>query len=490
MLEYDIGEVLRHFAGFAPLFGKKRKHDDESIGSKQTEDMPLVTEAVEVDEIEVLPPPRVPEKLKHFEVLSEIGKGGMGAVYLAHDISLDREVALKVLSPSLTRNEQMVERFVREARAQARINHPNITQIYFIGEEHNCHFFAMELVHGETLAEVLEEEGALHWEQALGYIQQSARGLAAAHERSVVHHDVKPSNLILTNEGVIKIADFGLAKQIERDSRITGTGVITGTPAYMSPEQGRGTQTDHRSDVYSLGASLFHLIAGRPPFEGDSPVGTIVQQITQAPPKLADIAPNVPKSVSELVERCLQKDPARRFQTYTELSKAIADAMPRKITPAGIYARFSAILFDLILISVVNALFLGALTKGIGNLTQVVFYAAYFVLLESLFGWTPGKRVLRLAVRKADGRRALPARLGLRFLLAHWVFFAAAGIFWLLGPEPTTYEEFTQAHPVTSMLLAILLLLYLLGLVAMVVGRRKSALHDSLAGTVVMYDIR
>ncbi len=482
--------VRRHSGSSVSIFGKKKKAGEESIGSRPTESVPTTGEepehVVEVTdddmaEMQGTAPLQVPKQLKHFEILSEIGRGGMGSVFLARDVSLDREVALKVLSPSLIRNELMVERFDREARAQARISHPNITQIYFVGRDQGCHFFAMELVHGKNLAEILEDEGALPWEKALGYIRQAATGLAAANERGVVHHDVKPSNLILTNEGTVKIADFGLAKQVKRDSRITGTGVITGSPAYMSPEQGRGTATDHRSDIYSLGASLFHLLADRPPFESDSAVGTIVQQITEEPPRLIDIDPSIPRRVSELVGCCLEKNPSKRFQDYEKLLRAIDEAMPRKITPAGWYARFSAVLFDLIVIAVVSV-FLGGLAKA-------VFYAAYFVLLESLFAWTPGKRVLRLTLRKLDGRRAFPARIGLRFLLAHWFFFAAGGVFWLYGTTVESYEAFTQSNPITSALVVILFLLYVLGLVIMALGRRKRAFHDSFTGTIVMYDI-
>jgi uncharacterized RDD family membrane protein YckC/predicted Ser/Thr protein kinase len=475
------------------LFGKKKKGTDSTIGSRQTEGIEInpeyseravETDDLQIEEIEEAPVPAVPDRLNHFEIVSEIGKGGMGMVYLARDVSLDREVALKLLSPLLTREQQMVDRFVREARAQARISHPNITQIYFIGQEGECHFFAMELVHGKTLAEALEDRGAMPWEEALGYIRQAAKGLAAAHERGVVHHDVKPSNMILTEDGLVKIADFGLAKRIERDSRITGTGVITGTPAYMSPEQGRGNETDHRSDIYSLGASLFHLIAGRPPFMGDSPVGTIVQQITQPPPKLIDVVPGIPRRLSDLAARCLEKDPARRYQSYDELLQAIDEAIPRKITPAGAYARLSALLFDLVLVALVLIL------PWPGDMARVVFYAAYFILLESLLGFTPGKKVLKLAIRKMDGRRALPARIGLRFILAHWFVFAAIGIMLLLvGEKPQDWRAFLQEKQAIAMLLAVLALLYVLGLVSTIFSRQKQALHDSLSGTIVMYDI-
>ena len=360
-----------------------------------------------------------------------------------------------------------------------------VTQIYFIGVHEGYHFFAMELLNGKTLAEILKSEESFHWEEALGYVRQAARGLAAAHERGVVHHEVKPSNMILTKDGLIKIADFGLAKRMERDSRITGTGIITGTPAYMSPEQARGEHTDHRSDIYSLGASLFHLIAGQPPFEGDTPVGTIVQQITTPPPKLSDITPEVPHRVCDIVTRCLHKDPNKRYQTYDEVLHAIDEAIPRKLVSAGIYARFSAIIFDLLVVAAICAL------PFLGNLARVVSYTAYFVLTESLFGWTPGKKMLKLAVRKWDGRRALPARIGLRFIFAHWFFFAAIGLLLLLvGEEPPEWRTylFRDEQPV-AILLGVLLFLYLLGLVSMAVSRGKRALHDSLTGTLVIYHL-
>jgi uncharacterized RDD family membrane protein YckC len=252
----------------------------------------------------------------------------------------------------------------------------------------------------------------------------------------------------------------------------------------MSPEQGRGNETDHRSDIYSLGASLFHLIAGRPPFMGDSPVGTIVQQITQPPPKLIDVVPGIPRRLSDLAARCLEKDPARRYQSYDELLQAIDEAIPRKITPAGAYARLSALLFDLVLVALVLIL------PWPGDMARVVFYAAYFILLESLLGFTPGKKVLKLAIRKMDGRRALPARIGLRFILAHWFVFAAIGIMLLLvGEKPQDWRAFLQEKQAIAMLLAVLALLYVLGLVSTIFSRQKQALHDSLSGTIVMYDI-
>jgi uncharacterized RDD family membrane protein YckC len=250
----------------------------------------------------------------------------------------------------------------------------------------------------------------------------------------------------------------------------------------MSPEQGRGENTDLRSDIYSLGASLFHLITGQPPFEADTPVGTIVMQITEPAPKLIDVEPSVPKRLSAFVDKCLQKETSRRYQNYKDFLKAIEDVMPRKITSAGIYARFSALIFDAALI----ALFCVLLP---GDLGRVVFFAAYFVLLESLFGWTPGKKVMKLAVRKLDGTRALPARIGFRFILTFWLFFATAGILSLHGTKIEDFRVFVATFPTTALLIAVLALLYLLGLASIAVARRKQGFHDSLSGTIVMYEI-
>jgi uncharacterized RDD family membrane protein YckC len=182
------------------------------------------------------------------------------------------------------------------------------------------------------------------------------------------------------------------------------------------------------------------------------------------------------------VARCLQKDPARRYQTYEEMLHAIDEAMPRKLVSAGIYARFSAIIFDLIVIAAICAL--------LGDLARMVAYTAYFVLTESLFGWTPGKKMLKLAVRKWDGRRALPARIGLRFVFAHWFIFAGVGLLLLLvGKEPPAWEPFLREQVPVAILLGVLVFLYVLGLVCMAVSRGKRALHDSLTGTLVIYDI-
>ena len=222
----------------------------------------------------------VGKKLKHFELQKLLGKGGMGAVYLGLDTSLDREVAVKVLSPEIGQDPDLVERFVREARAQARLRHPNITQIYFIGEEQGIHFFVMEYVEGQPLDAVLAGGDLIAWTQALEYTVQAARGLREALSQGFIHRDIKPSNLLVDKDDQVKIADFGLVKSMKGDVELTREGVILGSPLYISPEQGRSENVDHRSDIYSLGCAFYHMLTGGPPFTGPSPVTVITKHVT------------------------------------------------------------------------------------------------------------------------------------------------------------------------------------------------------------------
>ena len=225
-------------------------------------------------------------RLAHYEVTALIGEGAMGAVYRAHDTSLDRTVAIKVLRPEIANDGQTIERFNREARAAARVNHPNLTHIYFVGPEEGLHYFAMEFVPGLTLAEHVREHGPMDVEEALDILIQSAQGLGAAHEAGVIHRDVKPSNLQLAPDGVVKITDFGLSKQLTGDLDMTGEGRILGTPRYMSPEQCRGEKMDLRTDVYSLGLLGWFLLSGKPPYDSDS-IGRLLDEQMNRPRRWA-----------------------------------------------------------------------------------------------------------------------------------------------------------------------------------------------------------
>ena len=238
---------------------------------------------------ETEPGRRTPRRIGGFELLGRLGRGGMGTVLKARQVSMDRVVALKILSQKLARDEKFVKRFLREARSAARLRHPNIVQAYDAGLADGCYFFAMEYVDGEGLDAVLRREGPLDPGRALGIMEQVASALAAAHEAGIVHRDVKPSNIMIDTEGEARVTDFGLAKRTEGDITITADGKALGTPAYAAPEMARGKGADPRSDLYSLGATFFHVLAGRPPFQGKNFSEVVVKHVTEPPPPLATV---------------------------------------------------------------------------------------------------------------------------------------------------------------------------------------------------------
>ncbi|MEE8141596.1 MAG: serine/threonine-protein kinase [Planctomycetota bacterium] len=265
------------------------------------------------------------ETLGPFRIDGLLGQGGMATVYRAFDTSLQRTVALKVLADVNIQGEEIVHRFRREARAAGALTHPNITHIYSIGEDRGYHYFAMELVMGSTLSSILDEAVSISEEDAIDYLVQVARGLRAAQKKKkIIHRDIKPSNLILSEDGLLKITDFGLAKVITSPVEITATGVIVGTPLYISPEQGKGEPLDHRSDIYSLGCTFYHLLAGSPPFSGDSAMNIIVYHITEEPEPIRNRCPEISSRMAAVIHKMMMKAPMDRFQDYDELIEAIS----------------------------------------------------------------------------------------------------------------------------------------------------------------------
>ena len=271
--------------------------------------------------------PDHPGRFGPYRVDRVVGAGGMGIVYLAYDEALQRPVALKTLLPALTVDPEFVARFKREAQSAAALNHPNITQIYAIGQEGPTPFFAMEMIHGQSLDAIIKEKGALDALQATRYMQQAAEGLRHAAQRHLIHRDVKPSNLMLTEEGVVKITDFGLAKASQSQTQLTATGEVLGSPGYISPEQAQGLEIDARSDIYSLGATFYHLVTGKLPFDAPTPVAMIVRHMNDPlrPPRAAN--PTVPYPISALIQRMMAKRPGERFQDYDALLKELDRAL-------------------------------------------------------------------------------------------------------------------------------------------------------------------
>ena len=260
------------------------------------------------------------QQLGHFRIVGRLGRGGMGDVYRGYDEPLSRDVAVKVLSDQLAEKQEFVRRFREEATAAAKLSHPNIVQIHFIGEDQGKNFFAMQLVEGETLAERLQRDDRLNVDEALFILEQLLTGLKAAHDQGLIHRDIKPGNVLLDADGKhVLLADFGLAATFDSNNDLTATGIIMGTIDYMSPEQARGKQVDVRADIYSVGVMLYHTLAGRLPFESETPTGMLFQHAYEQPFPLQDLCPKISPSLAAVVAKLMAKDPDDRYQNCAEI---------------------------------------------------------------------------------------------------------------------------------------------------------------------------
>jgi eukaryotic-like serine/threonine-protein kinase len=277
-------------------------------------------------------------KLGHYEIASQIGEGGMGEVYLAHDLQLGRKVALKILPAEVAANQDRMHRFTQEAKAAAALNHPNIAHIYEIGEANGVNFIAMEFIDGHTLRELIHSS-TIDLPKLLHYLQHMANGLAKAHAGGIVHRDLKPDNIMVTRDGHAKILDFGLAKLVETPYAGTTVntasdvatailpqhstpGTVLGTVGYMSPEQAQGKteQIDHRSDIFSFGCILFEAVTGHRPFEGSDAIDTLNKIIREPAAPISSFNPDAPADMQRIIRRCLAKDPEDRYQSIKDVA--------------------------------------------------------------------------------------------------------------------------------------------------------------------------
>lgn len=263
------------------------------------------------------------EKLGPYEIREEIGRGGMGIVYRAYHPSLDREIAIKVLPPHLIHNRELVQRFLREARAVAKLNHPNIVTVHDVGEHEGTYYFAMQLVDGIGLDQAIAEKGAFSLEETKSIVKQVAGALGYAHQRDIIHRDVKPGNIIIDSTGQAVLTDFGIAKAIT-DTRLTQTGTSLGSPEYMSPEQAKGKPADHRSDLYSLGVVFYKLLTGCAPYSGETPLGLAVQHISEPVPAIRDVMPALPGYIDTIIQKLMAKEPSNRYQSASDLIRSLA----------------------------------------------------------------------------------------------------------------------------------------------------------------------
>jgi serine/threonine-protein kinase len=265
------------------------------------------------------------KQLGEYQLLRRLGRGGMSDVYLAEQKSLRRKVAFKVLKSDLAEDEAFVRRFHKEAQAAAALVHANIVQIHEVGCIDGVHYIAQEYVAGQSLAQYLARHGAVDIELAISIIFQVAAALGRAGDQGIIHRDIKPANIMLSSTGEVKVADFGLAR-ISTDTEgvdATQVGITMGTPLYMSPEQAEGEAVDPRSDIYSLGVTAYQMLAGRPPFEGETALSIAVQHLKRDPEPLGDLRPGIPEPLAAMVHRMLEKEPSSRFQSAEELLKEL-----------------------------------------------------------------------------------------------------------------------------------------------------------------------
>ena len=261
-----------------------------------------------------------------YEILEKIGEGGMATVYKARCNILKRYVAVKVLREEFTTDEEFIRRFNTEAQAAASLTHPNIVSIFDVGHEDNIYYIVMELVQGKTLKEIINEDGVLPWKWSVNIAIQVASALETAHKNNIVHRDIKPHNIIITEDGIAKVTDFGIAKAVS-NSTITAFGTTIGSVHYFSPEHARGGYTDAKSDIYSLGVVMYEMLTGRVPFDADTPVSIALKHMQEKPVEPMKLNPSIPFAINKIIMKAMEKEPSVRYQNATEMLKDLSMAL-------------------------------------------------------------------------------------------------------------------------------------------------------------------
>jgi len=265
------------------------------------------------------------KKLGNYEIVSFLDAGSMGGVFKGWDIALERDVAIKVISYELSSREEFVEMFFKEARLVSKLNHPNIAHIYFIGNETGIVYYTMEFIHGSTLAEFVKKNGRIQAEKAAVYLADACRALNRVWQEKIIHRDIKPANIMISERGTVKLLDFGVARKQKKGAASLKENIV-GSPAYLSPETIREEPVDLRSDIYSLGATFYHVLCGSPPFTDETLEGMLRKHLDKLPVPLQKKLPPVSSRVSDVVQKMLAKRPEDRFQSYQEIISALSSA--------------------------------------------------------------------------------------------------------------------------------------------------------------------
>jgi hypothetical protein len=355
-----------------------------------------------------------PERVAGYRLVRPLGSGGMGTVYEAIDESHGRRVALKLIAPEFVSSEEAVERFRQEGRMASALEHPRCVFVLAADEEQGRPYIVMELMPGATLQSLVIERGPLPMEEAVAKILDVIEGLQEAHHLGIIHRDVKPSNCFLDTGGRVKVGDFGLSKSLTVEANLTRTGSFIGTPLYASPEQIKGDPVDERTDVYSLSATLYFILAGRPPFQESDATATLARIVSEDPTPLREVRADLPAGLESVLLRGLDRDRERRYRGMAELREALAPFGPQSYPPGRMGLRTAAFLLDFLLIVPPALLANRYVDNTWAELpVDLAIWLAYLVPLEAYWGATVGKRLARLRVCGMTGyappglRRAL-----------------------------------------------------------------------------------
>jgi eukaryotic-like serine/threonine-protein kinase len=434
------------------------------------------------------PPPEepAPESIGGYRVVRLLGVGGMGRVYEAEWAATGQRVAVKVLSSQLATNPVSLERFRQEGRLASQLSHPRCVFILGADTDHGRPYIVMELMPGDTLKDLVDRRGPLPPQEAIRFILDVIEGLQEAHRHGVIHRDVKPSNCFLMPDGRVKIGDFGLSKSLTATNQLTQSGAFLGTVLYASPEQIRGEQVDYASDVYSVAATLYHLLAGQAPFQTENVTAALSRIITEDAPPLRTMRPEVPRALARVVERGLERDRGRRYETLEELRAALVALVPEHLSFGGLSVRVAAYLLDEVLVGLFLVLPLAGLLRPAVSFAELpvvlqqVLAPVYFIILEGRWGASLGKRLLRLRVCRL-GATDPP---GLRRALVRTLVFALLVNMTLAHTRILFNENVTAARLLASAVP------FVLGLVLLVAPMRRSnnfrGLHELLSGTCTL----